>query len=558
MTELVDLVTLVAFIIITFARSNGRLRIPNARIVGAIIDSPVICIALAGFLVFAASSATGLWRGIAVPRVADEFCNLYAADTYNHGRLTNPASPFWRHFEAIHILPQPTMMSKYPPGQSLVLAIGQYTVGAPIVGVWLSLGLAAAALCWMLEAYVAPRWALLGSLCFSLRLAVGYWGQSYWGGALPMLAGSLLFGSTARLVKKSDFRMALVFGVAVSILSITRPFEGLIATIVASCQLMGWPPAWMNLAGSKEPTPPRFIGVRGVASQFWSLAVPVAGVLLPVGGWIAYDNSVVTHKWCLLPYQAHDSIYAACPTFLFQTPRAIPSYDHKDMEDYYVNWERSRFYKKRLYFGFNASYATKLWIFLKFYVTLLLAVPFITALCRSTVRGVRIAAVALVAGLLVMSQTLYLHPHYLAPFSACVALITTQGLRMMSKLGPKRRSLAVAMMMAAFVAPVMSGLLSTNPTSSRREVVAKMVEQNAGKHLVFVRFGPTCDVHECWIYNSAQVEDARIVWARSINEQADDQLRHALPDHSIWDLSIEQDEYRLSHRVELAVSANHD
>jgi len=122
---------------------------------------------------------------IPLPFIPDDFSFLLAAETFAHGHLTNPTPAMWTHFETLHLTMQPSYVSMYFPGQGLLLAAGQVLLGHPWFGVLIADALMCAAICWMLQAWLPPTWALLGGFLAILRLGLfSYWVNTYSGGAL--------------------------------------------------------------------------------------------------------------------------------------------------------------------------------------------------------------------------------------------------------------------------------------------------------------------------------------------------------------------------------------
>ena len=251
------------------------------------------------------------------PAVHDEFSYLLAADTFSHGRLTNPTHPMWIHFETFHELSRPTYASMYPPGQGLVLALGQI-FHAPWFALWIGMAVLCGLITWALWVWLEPPWAIAGGLLAALHLTGSYWTDTYWGGTVAAIGGALVVGALARLLRRASPGPALAYGLGLAILANTRPYEGFV---------LG---AWSAVFLLVHLVPLVRGGRQNLSDLVHSIALPLAFVLLPAVIWMGYYNYRVTGDPLQTPYSLGDKQYSSWSPFLWSNhPRPQPTFDHE-------------------------------------------------------------------------------------------------------------------------------------------------------------------------------------------------------------------------------------
>src|SRR5262249_49324687 len=155
-------------------------------------------------------------------------------------------------------------------------------------------------------------WALLGGMLAALhpRLVLE-WGETYWGGALPMLGGALMFGALRRLLQSPHWSTSLLLGSGVSLLALSRPFECLVASLPLAVVLLVW------LLGKYRPR---------LMDALVQVVLPTGLVLSACGSFLTYYNYRVTGDPFLLPYVVHEDRYVVAPIFFWQEAKPVPAY----------------------------------------------------------------------------------------------------------------------------------------------------------------------------------------------------------------------------------------
>jgi len=457
------------------------------------------------------------------PKTHDEFSYLLGADTFVLGRLANPPHPMWVHFETFHVNPLPTYATKYPPGQSLFLALGQKVFGHPWYGVLISVGLMCTCICWMLQAWLPPLYASLGTLFLIAQFGVlSYWVNSYWGGALPAAGGALVLGALPRLVHRPIVPASILGAFGVVLLANTRPYEGLIVTVAAAVALLWW--------RRREGRPLRLL----LSSR---VAVPALVILCSAVAWMGYYNYRVTGKPWLMPYSVNQKMYAANPLFYLLPAGPPPAYRHEVIRRFWMEWDYDLYQRTR---------ANPLWLVRQFvemmedyYLTQLLGFAVLIAVFLAPTRKVRIALAiggALALGLLLQ---VFLKSHYYAPAAGLILVLVMMGLRYLRLLHWKRRPLGpfiVLMFVVAFFFPFVVRLVDQirHPSApgfpQRHDIIGRLMQQGA-RHLVIVEYAPH---HSAWVYNRANIDDSEIVWAQDMGEVRNRELINYYRDRKVW------------------------
>jgi hypothetical protein len=475
--------------------------------------------------------------GVPVPGVQDEYSYLLMGDTFAHGRLTNPPHPMWISFESMDVNWIPTYNSMYPPAQGFFLAIGQL-LGHPWIGVLLSNAAMCAAVVWMLQVWIPPRWAFLAGVITALQFSVtSYWINSYWGGAVAATGGALVLGAAGRILRGARWLDALVLGLGLAILANSRPFEGMVFCIPTAIYLLWW---MLGKIKTRD----------NLRARTLQVFLPLLASMVLLWSFMAYYNWRLTGNPFLLPHVLYTNTYYSARPFLWQDLKPPLHYHNAQFEGLFNGWARNYYHKSWA----DAARLTKekLEMLGSYFCSSAewLLLPMVPLLFRD--RKMRLLLATLVVGMLGVFVVVWGHPHYAAPVVCVVVALLVQLMRHLNTIEIRGRRfgalLVRAIVVTLFVATLDRVLEQTCDEGLRRcwknverAEIAEELKSAAGKHLVMVRYSKNHVYHFEWVYNGAEIDSAKIVWARDLDVAQNERLFAYFKDRQIW--LIQPDEY---------------
>jgi hypothetical protein len=527
------------------------------------------------------------WIPVPQPQIQEEFSYLLGADTFAHGRLANPTHPMAVFFDNIQLIQTPHYASARLPGQAAFLGLGQVLLGMPWLGVCLSVGLMCGAFYWMLRAWTRPAWALLAALLFALRFGIfTYWTNSYWGGSVIALGGALVLGALPRLLSRQRWRDAGWFGVGCCLLASTRPYEGLVLVLPAAIALLAWWVKSLDWAERRFRLVHVLLPIACLLLAFfawlacYNFATTGHATLSAYQVWRRQQSIVPSFSW--QPLRKTLPVYYSLQTRQFNAVWELNlwNYLHQNpaLGALRVAERPMQFLqiylRPLLLLPFlipllpspatpRRQLANSLFVALgligillghAFPVTLIWFAWAAWLLAHARLRpGLRLVMIMLLGGALCCLLTTFHMPTYQAPFVAPAFVLVAVGMRSLAawrRRAGTGRAIVVNLFLGCgllFLVYTVLALFHVHVTGESpfnwssyenrleaRVAVQRFLEQQPGPQLAVVRYGPKHDVLYEWVWNLADIDRQKIVWARELQPGWNAQLVHYYPGRKVW------------------------
>ena len=150
----------------------------------------------------------------------------------------------------------------------------------------------------------------------------------------------------------------------------------------------------------------------------------------------------------------------------------------------------------------------------------------------------------LIAGLLAES---FVSTHYAAPITCLIFVFVLQAMRLWRWRDRVTGRFLVCLItffcLYSLVHSVYAEIKNGRSHDWRqdRARIIQRLEQQEGKHLVIVRYGPEHRVAHEYVYNEADVDNAKVVWAHDMGRGQNRELVKYFDDRQLWLLEPDRD-----------------
>jgi hypothetical protein len=361
----------------------------------------------------------------------------------------------------------------------------------------------------------------------------------------------LVLGALPRIKSSQRIRDALLMGVGLAILANSRPYEGFVFSLPVAFLLFVW------LFGKRRPS---------ISISLRRVLLPLTLTLALTAAGLGYYFWRVTGSPFRMPYQVERVTYGVAPYMLWQKMLPEPVYHNVVMRNMYAGEEVAG-YKA---YGSFLGLILKLYIGWGFFLAPALTLPLLLLIFtlpkdfgirdigHSTLQLIFIFVIAAVAWVI---ETFY-NPHYSAPATGLILLFVLVAMRRLRNWGSSGLLLARAIpvvCVASFAVRALAQPLHVPmsefyefswyqkaPPSFGRSAVEKQLLQIPGNQLVVVHYAPDHEPFAEWVYNQADIDRAKIVWARELEPTDNLRLLDYYKGRKVWLLEADDNPPRLT------------
>jgi hypothetical protein len=336
----------------------------------------------------------------------------------------------------------------------------------------------------------------------------------------------------------------MLMAAGIALLSITRPYEGLLLSLPVAIVLGRW------LVSGKNRPP---------AAVLLRRAVPPVALILAAVTWLGYYDYRAFGSPFTLPYTVARNTYAVAPYYIWQPPHSIPKYRHDEMRRFYTENELLGYDKLHSLRGFIPQTLKKFTLaMILFFAGTALLPPLILGWRVLFDRRLRLLVLCFPFWIAGMAIGVFLIPHYLAPFTAAFYALGLQATRHLRAWKPGGRPAGLTLVrLLVTICVVMAGLrafaepLHLAPPEwpgglwtdfwygpgkfgVERVLIEDQLERLPGTQLAIVRYSAEHFPMEEWVYNGAEIDGSKVIWAREMDAAANLELIHYYRDRKVW------------------------
>ena len=367
-------------------------------------------------------------------------------------------------------------------------------------------------------------------------IMLGVWGNNYFvAGPLATFSGAIQLALLRRFQQADRFAFrwadGVLWGLSLVILAWTRPFEGLLFSVLMG-GAMGFCILWQKQLGK------------------WLIRVlpGLALTLLPAVWFQArYNPGGSTGSATTFPYFMHDQQYFISPPFLFQSPFPEPLYRHEvirqfhqSMADWHQQMRTPDMLLSVVCFRFGGA-----WVHYGFLMWLLPMIVLPEIWARGNARWLLLLWVIFLAIIQVVAWFL---PHYAAPAWPAWWIVIATSVRILCRWtwqGKKAGQFIVCLFIATtccyvvlerLVIPI---IFDDDWMKQKTQIASQLLSQGP-RHLVLVQYVADHDAGQEWVYNGADIA----TWNPSSGQEAwiksrDRELIKHYPGRTVWFLKVD-------------------